>query len=355
MKQDTLQKLKEDAVRFVITRETPGKPLGHFNQCQHAVVKDELSALSVALELRKLLGLPFTASETSYIHQRMIGMQNPDTGLLADPSWKGRLREDGMQTLTDGDSFFTRCGICALWAWGLELPGPIAEYLDVKPEDLTARIAWGRGGHHPFSLGDLAVLLQHNLKLGSPGAEELHRAFLRAVTDKQDSVTGLWMNGHPGEALTPSINHSFHTVKFTFNLQNQPLPFAEQAIDSCLTACRDDRFYSWENGFACNDLDLALMFYTASFDTNYRRQDIQDWARERLPLILEVQKPDGGFSFYHERAMAQHGFITVSSGEAEGDLWGTLMYLGTIRMMVRLGYPELDVPWGISRVHHVRS
>jgi len=53
--------------------------------------------------------------------------------------------------------------------------------------------------------------------------------------------------------------------------------------------------------------------------------------------------------------MAQHGFITVSSGEAEGDLWGTLMYLGTIRMMVRLGYPELDVPWGISRVHHVRS
>ena len=72
-------------------------------------------------------------------------------------------------------------------------------------------------------------------------------------------------------------------------------------------------------------------------------------------MILDIHKPDGGFSFFHDRAMDRHCHLAISSGDAEGDLWGTLMYLGTIKLMVKMGYPELDVPWGFSKVHHVRQ
>jgi hypothetical protein len=199
------------------------------------------------------------------------------------------------------------------------------------------------------------VLLKHNRSLGVSGAAELHDSFLEAVAAKQDPATGLWINGDPADALTPSINYTFHTIKFTYNARGLPLPHAERIIDSCLAACRDDRFYSLDTGYACNDLDLALVLYSAAFDTDYRRDDIRDWARERLPLILDIQKPDGGFSFYHDRAMDRHCHLAVSPGEAEADLWGTLMYLGCIRMMVCLGYPGLQVPWGISQVHAARG
>jgi hypothetical protein len=206
------------------------------------------------------------------------------------------------------------------------------------------------------------VLLEHNARVGVPGAASTRDEFLAAARAMQDTETGLWLGDHAGapgrtEAeigpLTPHINRTFHVIKFLYNTRNLPVPHAERMIDSCLAARDDVRFYSWETGFACNDLDLALVLYSASRWTDHRRQEIRDWARERLPLILAVQKPDGGFSFEHERAMQTHLRLRISPGVAEGDLWGTLMYLGTVKMMVHLGYPEVTVPWGFSTVHAV--
>jgi hypothetical protein len=134
---------------------------------------------------------------------------------------------------------------------------------------------------------------------------------------------------------------------------NRPLPRPERIVDSCLAACRDERFYSWKTGYACNDLDLAHVLYSALRYTDHRREESEEWARERLPMILSVQKSDGGFSFYHDRAMDKHYLLEVSPAVPESDLWGTLMYMGTIHMMTRIGYPELTVPWTTSEVHKV--
>ena len=67
--------------------------------------------------------------------------------------------------------------------------------------------------------------------------------------------------------------------------------------------------------------------------------------------MLSVQKPEGGFSFYHETAMTDHAGLNMSIGAYEADTWGTLMYLGTLKMMVELGYPGLTAPWAFSHVH----
>ncbi|GEM_PF-2611939 len=351
-----LERLRQDAIRFLLSCRSAGTAFGQFKLCAHAYAEAELSATNVALELWRMLDLPLSAGDRRLAIQQLQQGQHPESGLMLDPSWEARLKDPASTRMhVVGDSFFTRCAACALWAWDAALPFPVAYLADMPVDELPTAIRWGRGGHDPFSTGDLGVLLYHNERLQVPGASALRRVFLSELAAQQDVRTGLWLNGNPEEALTPSINFSFHSITYSYNQCGLPLPRAEQIIDSCLQACRDERFYSWEHGYACNDLDLALMFYSASLNCSHRQEEVMDWARERLPMILAVQKPDGGFSFYHERAMDQHAQVAISPGEAESDLWGTLMYLGCIRMMSLLAYPELQVPWGVARVHLLRE
>jgi len=338
---------------FLEARKTTGMPFGHFSQCAHALAADELSALCVALELWKMLGLPLKDGDLDYAVSRLRQSQHPETGLILDPTWEGRINPEGADKLIHGDSFFTRTAVCALRAWGRRFPRPVACVSQMTTSDLPDRILWNRGGHHRYSIGDFAVLLLHNKELGVAGAGELYQKLVEATESKQDPATGLWLEGDPADALTPSINLTFHTIKFTFNVLNRPLRYPERIVDSCLAASRDNRFYSWKTGYACNDLDLAHVLYSALHYTDHRREEAAGWARERLPMILSVRKPDGGFSFYHDRSMDKHYLLEVSQSKPEGDLWGTLMYMGTIYMMVRIGYPELSVPWSTSEVHKV--
>ncbi len=203
-----LQSLRNDAIRFLKSRQTSGKPFGHFSQCAHAFASDELSALTVALELWKMLGIPLPDSDLTYVHKRIQSMQHPDTGLLIDPAWHGRLSDEGAYMPTTGDSFFTRSAVCALEAWDLHLKRPVAYLQQLTPNEWLPCILWGRGGHDPFALGDLAVLLKHNRSLGVSGAAELHDSFLEAVAAKQDPATGLWINGDPADALFPGAGEN---------------------------------------------------------------------------------------------------------------------------------------------------
>jgi hypothetical protein len=353
MNSQILDQLVTDVSAFLQTRRTPGMPFGHFNQCVHAFAADELSALCGDLEIWKMLGLPLTDTDLDHAVSRFAQSQHPETGLIIDPTWEGRLNPEGSEMLIYGDSFFTRSAVCALRAWGRRFPRPVTYISEIAASDLPDRILWNRGGHHRYSIGDFAVLLLHNKESGVPGAEELYQKLVEATESKQDPATGLWLWGDPKASLTPSINLTFHTIKFTFNVLNRPLPHPERIVDSCLAASRDERYYSWETGYACNDLDLAHVLYSALHYTDHRREESAEWARERLPMILSIQKPDGGFSFFHERAMDKHYLLDVSPSKPEGDLWGTLMYMGTLYMMVRIGYPELPLPWRTSEVHKV--
>jgi hypothetical protein len=353
MKQADLERIKSDVAGFLDARRTPDHPFGHFSQCAHAYAPDELSALCVALELWKMLGLPLDEAGLVYAAGRLQESQHPETGLIRDITWAGRMDAEGADKLLEGDSFFTRSAVCALRAWKRCLPRPVDYLIRVSPEEFAEKVLWNRGGHHPWSIGDLAVLLLHNTELGTPGANRLYEDLLELSGMLQDPETGLWLDGDPRKALTPSINLTFHTIKFTHNVLNRPLPRPERIVDSCLAACRDERFYSWKTGYACNDLDLAHVLYSALRYTDHRREEAAEWTRERLPMILSVQKSDGGFSFYHDRAMDTHYLLDVSPAAPEGDLWGTLMYMGTIHMMTRIGYPELTIPWSTSEVHKV--
>jgi hypothetical protein len=51
--------------------------------------------------------------------------------------------------------------------------------------------------------------------------------------------------------------------------------------------------------------------------------------------------------------MVKHNGINMSKGLFESDMWGTIMYLGTIKMMYKLIDRNIHVPWNYSQVHRI--
>jgi hypothetical protein len=354
MKPETLQHIHSEAVRFVKSRQSPGMPFGNFNQCRNAFAVSDFSARCTGLELWKALDLPFQKDALEEAFRSLRAFQDQYSGLVCIPEWIQQETYRSFMHTWNGDSFFTRSAVCTLNAWETDpLDHPVAYLRRLKPAEIPQSVHWERGGHHPFSIGDIVVLIRHNQRLGIPSASRQLEVFLKEIEKRQDPETGLWLADDTKSSLTPSINLTFHTIKFSYNADRRPLPYEERIIDSCLHACRDREQYGWKTGYACNDLDLALVLYSALRHTDYRREEAAEWARDTLPMILDIQKPDGGFSFYHEKAMDRHFLLKVSPGHKEGDLWGTLMYLGTIWMMTRIAYPELPIPWNPSEVHRI--
>lgn len=326
-----------------------------FNFCENALAPVEVNATTCGVELWMMLGLPLSAAERKSWVEHLQSFQNLHTGLVLDPSWQGRQANPNPSQLLEGDTFFTMTGAAALEALGAGFRHPIDYLAKLDAGTLAQRTDLLCGAHNPYGVADYGRLILENRRLGVAGADEQWHWLSRFLHEHQDRASGLWPLGRVTKPLTPFINLSFHLLRSAWNLTNEPYSFPERMIDSCLAACEDDRFYGWENGYACNDLDLAVVAYSASRWTNHRAEELRQWAIRNLPLILSVRKRDGGFSFYHERAMEAHGGIRMSDGGCESDAWGTLMYLGTIKMMAALAWPGVSVPWGFSRVHPISS
>lgn len=347
-----LAQIKNRVSAWLPQRQTPGQSFGHFQLCPHAEAADELNAATGALELWVMLGLPMSAEHHRQAVAHLLSFQNPLTGLVVDPSWAARQVSPNPSQLSEGDTFFTMTTTAALRALGAGFTIPARYLADTPPGELLTRTDLAGGCHNPFTVGDYGGLIQTHIRLGVPGAVEQWKAINRHMQVHQDGETGFWPAGQT-ERRTPSVNRAFHLLRSTWNQEEGWMRCPELLIDSCLAASEDPEFYSWQKGYACNDLDLAHVIYSARCASAYRKDEVAVWAQARLPMMLSVQKPDGGFSFFHEAAMIEHAGLRMSPGAAESDTWGTLMYLGTIKMMVELGYAGQTAPWAFSYAHRV--
>jgi hypothetical protein len=349
--QDKLQQVKEDVTRFLISCRSLGMPFGRFKTCAHAYMPHELDAATAGIELWVMLDLPINEQELGEAVRYLKSFQNPDTGLVFDRSWNERDANSEKKTWEKGDTFFTVTTIDALKALGARLEYPIHYLTNLSAERLISNTNSELSAQHPFAIGDYAALVAHNFGLNIPRAHEQWIAILKLLKHSQDSTTGLWTKGYVSPPYTPSINRTFHFLRSTWNLVDHPYLFVKQMIDSCLDALDEPQYY--KKGDACDDLDLAHVIYGASCWSSYRASEVKLWAAERLLQILDMQRSDGGFSYKNEKAMSMHNRIAISPGKGEGDIWGTFMYMGTIKMMTELAYPEIIVPWSFSKVHRV--
>lgn len=351
--EDRLEQIRKDVANFLQKRQVEERPFGHFQTCKTAYETDELDAATAGIELWMMLNLPLDETQRQDAIQYLKSYQNPKTGLVVDPTWKRRQLSDDIKILEDGDTFFTGTVVEALSSLNTNLDYPV-HYLETLPSDeLIANTQLMYSALHKYSIGDYAILVEHNRRLGIQNSAEQQKAILELLKNTQDPLSGLWPKGNVFPPYTPAINRAFHFLRGTWNLTNSPYELPNRMIDTCLEAAYDSDYYGWDSGEACNDLDLAFVLYSASRWSIYRQDEIGQWAAEHLPQILRVQKSDGGFSYHHEKAMYKHNNISMSPGLAEGDVWGTLMYMGTIKMMVELAYPNISAPWNFSKVHRV--
>jgi hypothetical protein len=350
-----LERLRREVGDWVMAQRTPGQTFGHFSLCRHSLVPSELNAGTGAIELWVMLGLPLEDRERLEAIDYIRSHQNRQTGLVSDSSWANRQLAQNKDQLLKGDTFFTMTAASTLKALGSHFRHPIAYLADLSPEQLIMSTKLIVGSHQPFSIGDYGTLIFTNRMLRVPNAESQWKAVGDQLERWQDATTGLWGNGPIRPPYTPYVNLAFHLLRTTWNVERRAYPYADRIVDTCLAAANDEAYYDWTRGFACNDLDLAVMLYSAAQWTDHRKEEVVRWARCRLPMLLRVQQADSGFSFYHTKAMTEHGGLRMSPGYSEGDMWGTLMYMGTIKMMVELGYPDIRVPWSFSQVHAVSA
>ena len=317
-----------------------------------SLLQSELNATTVGVELWAMLRLPLSDEERRDWLAHLCGYQIERTGLVADDTWRGRQLTPDAAQVDDGDTFFTMTTTAAVESLGGRLPFPVRYLADLSPDELLDRIDWEWVAHARWGVGDLAPLVRHNRELGVAGADDQWSSISRMLVEAQDP-TGFWPAGSIAGPPTPHINRTFHVLRSTWNVEGRAVSHAARLIDACLAASRDQDHYGWESGYACNDLDLAHVAFSAASWDEHRRDELAEWARAALPQILAVEKPGGGFSFHHETAMTTHAGITMTTGTAEADMWGTLMYLGAIKMMVGLGWRDIEVPWGFSTVHAI--
>jgi hypothetical protein len=351
--QNNLTQIKGSVIAWLLLHQVNNQPFGHFKSCSNAFVPDELDAATAGIELWVMLGLSITEIQRKDAIQHLKSYQNPRTGLVIDPTWQDRQIQKNQAIFDSGDTFFTMTTCEALKALDAHFDYPIIYLSTISPEELISRTNLEFSALHPFSIGDYATLIVENCILGIPGAVGEWIALLDLILSNQDNITGLWPKGKVAPPFTPAINRAFHFLRSTWNLIDFPYQFVNQIIDSCLDAAIDMNYYGQNEGDACNDLDLSLILYSSSCWTRYRSAEIKKWAACHLPSIFRIQKLDGGFSYKHNNAMYVHNSISISPGLPEGDIWGTVMYMGTIKMMAELAYPGICVPWKFSHIHRV--
>jgi hypothetical protein len=93
------------------------------------------------------------------------------------------------------------------------------------------------------------------------------------------------------------VNGFYRLTRGTYAQYGRPLPYPEQSIDTILAHSQDQAFFEKHVLNACNVLDVIHPLWLCLQQTNHRRAEAEDWARNILPTILEAWKPREGMGF----------------------------------------------------------
>ena len=110
--------------------------------------------------------------------------------------------------------------------------------------------------------------------------------------------------------------------------------YPEKLIDLCLSASNDTN--------ACDHFNIICVLYYCSRLTNYRNDNIREFAYARLRLYEKYYWPEcGGFSFHKHHSQDNYYGAKVSLSYPEPDIHGTLMFLWGITLISEiLGWSE---------------
>ena len=126
-------------------------------------------------------------------------------------------------------------------------------------------------------------------------------------------------------------------VLTAYSLLNRPIEHPEALIDFSLRSLNADD--------GCHNVDILFVLYYCHKYSDYRSKDIQEFCKQRLTIIEQFRKPDGGFSFYRDRSQTAIYGVSITKGLKESDIHGTLLFLWSLKMIADIiGFSD-EVPW----------
>lgn len=219
---------------------------------------------------------------------------------------------------------------CAALACIGETPRTPLQFLPKTPEAVRNyfhRLEWTNPWAAGSHAGHLMAFLRINRTLFGNDEDEtrLLPVLLEELDAVQDKATGCWRKGQP----TPQqlINGAMKVIT-GYAYLNLPFAYPERLIDFALSLQNDHD--------ACHHADLIYVLHQCARLTDYRREDIQQVAAQRLAAIMAFRKPDGAFSFREHSAGTNYYGAPMSVGKPVSDIHGTTLFTWTAVMIADL-------------------
>ena len=143
--------------------------------------------------------------------------------------------------------------------------------------------------------------------------------------EHQDPKTGFWGTDRGAEVWRGMCGAYYLKGRCAdFGI---PMRHSETVVKSTIELLRTCEYFERDKCTACLHVDaLELLYYHLQWHDSLGDEIKTAWQRA-APDIMAHAKPDGGLSFYVDRALDYHNSIAVTAGAyPESDIVGTLMY-----------------------------
>ncbi|WNR45208.1 acyltransferase [Paenibacillus roseipurpureus] len=265
--------------------------------------KKTVRAWCDAIEIAALFGTLPPGLNKEELVAKLRGFQDPVSGLLPDP-WNPPAADDDPARLTDHLSRYHLLAVgYALELLDATLPYPVRAVSELKGASLYEKLASLPWQTNAWSAGDWIDCFGTGLYLNQKhfGGERPHDVF-GWLYAQADPYSGMWGLPTPGEQWLQPVNGFYRLTRGTFAQFGLPLPYPEAAIDTILAHSRNRNYFRHDAGNACNVLDVIHPLWLCYKQTDYRRGEAVQWAKNQLGRTLGQWVDGKGFSFELERS-----------------------------------------------------
>lgn len=208
-----------------------------------------------------------------------------------------------------------------------------------KPEDAVnylSRLTWDdpRGWGAGSWAGSLLWYHRLNQMLGDETAEEIIRAGVKWLTEKQDPTTGCWSDLNKVR-LNTAVNVVFKIWLQAIPSVKFPVLYPERIVDLCIRALREDSALI-NTPDACSIFDVALVLDTALHFCEHRREEVAELAAAALPRLEPLYREDGGFSYGADGSLITHGRLNLAPVCMQSDAAGTAIAVNAVSLLCDL-------------------
>ena len=266
---------------------------------------------------------------------RLQAVQDPQTGLFPDPHQPPRpgeaLRDNGLalyNVLSAGYALEVLGSFPLHRIGAVELPAPeLRQWLKGLP---WAGRAWGAGA----TVDAIGTALYFNARYFTSG--DARDTLFGWLALHQDRSSGLWGKPTREEGLLQPVNGFYRLTRGTYAQFGVAVPRPDRAVDSVLLNHRNHGGFSGATYTACNLLDTIHPLWLCLNDTDHRRAEAEEIARQVIARAGERWVDGEGFAF--------------ADGQEPG-LQGTEMWLSVVHLSARLLGLEAVFPFLPKGVH----